>query len=375
MRAALLSLLLVPLASARLIQVDTDGELRAALPNLRAGDTLRLAPGRYRGGHRAAGLHGSARKPIIIEGIPGKPPRFENGKTGLHLTNCSHLTLRHLRFSGQRINGLNLDDGGDFATPAHHLVLENVHLSEIGSGGNHDAFKLSGVDDFIVRDCIITGWDGQAIDMVGCHRGVIERCEFRGTDRHRQTSGPQAKGGSSDIVIRHCTFQNAGARPLQLGGSTGIPFFRPKDARFEARRIEAHDNLIIGGLCAVAFSSLDGGSFHHNTIINPGKWVLRILQENNGPGFAPCRNVEFHHNLVLFERTKVRTAVNIGPGTDPASFRFHHNAWFAPDAPGRSGPILPSRESASVSNQDPDLDPETFRPAAPWAAPFGKRPE
>lgn len=358
----------------RTLEVKDPDELRRALPTLRAGDTLRLAPGQYGHGYQVANLRGTEKAAITIEGAPGGGSRFEGGNVALQFSRCSHLVLRDLTISGQRLNGLNIDDGGDAGQPASHLTLERVNVSRIGPRGNHDAIKLSGVDDFVIRECRIAGWAGQAIDMVGCHRGLIEDCTFEGMDGYAQTTGPQTKGGSEDIVIRFCRFENAGGRPLQLGGATGKPYFRPPDAGFEARRIVAHDNLIIGGLCAVAFPTLDGGEFHHNTIIQPDKWVFRILQEGDLAGLPPSRNVEVHHNLIVFRRAAVRSTVNIGPGTEPASFRFHHNAWFASDNPGASRPRLPSQERDGLYGRDPQLDPATGVARAEWAADLGRRP-
>jgi len=43
-------------------------------------------------------------------------------------------------------------------------------------------------------------------------------------------SGVQAKGGTSEVVIQACTFLGAGQRAINVGGSTGLEFFRPRDA-------------------------------------------------------------------------------------------------------------------------------------------------
>ena len=83
---------------------------------------------------------------------------------------------------------------------SHHVTLESIRVSEIGPRGNYDGIKLSGVQEFVVRGCEVAGWGGQAIDMVGCHQGTIERCLFRGREGFSQTTGVQAKGGSSGVA-------------------------------------------------------------------------------------------------------------------------------------------------------------------------------
>ena len=177
MRYAGLAALLVgiPLASGlgaeTVVHVGDDASLRAALGHARPGTCIRIGAGSYRPGIYVRNLKGTAREPIVIEGAdPDHPPRFEGGGTGWQLSDCEHLRLRNILVRGQTQNGINVDDGGSFDTPAHHVVLEGIDVAEIGPRGNFDAIKLSGVDDFIVRGCKIEGWGGQGVDMVGCHR-------------------------------------------------------------------------------------------------------------------------------------------------------------------------------------------------------------
>ncbi|MFT5468643.1 MAG: hypothetical protein ACI8UO_003754 [Verrucomicrobiales bacterium] len=103
-------------------------------------------------------------------------------------------------------------------------------IEDIGPRGNHDALKLSGLSDFVVRNCTFAGWGGSAIDMVGCHNGLIDNCTFTGKDGFSQDNGVQMKGGSSKIRVTRSWFEHAGQRAINLGGSTGLPYFRPKDA-------------------------------------------------------------------------------------------------------------------------------------------------
>ncbi len=105
----------------------------------------------------------------------------------------------------------------------------------MGPKGNFDGIQLSGVTDFEIRHCRIEGWGGQAIDMVGCHRGLIEDCVFRGKEGFSQNTGPQAKGGSSQVTIRRCLFIEAGERMVQLGGSTDLRFSVPAGSPTRAR--------------------------------------------------------------------------------------------------------------------------------------------
>jgi len=337
--------------------VRDDAGLRKSLRRLRPGATVRLAPGSYRPGVSVRGAHGARQQPIVIEGLdPRHPPLFEGGGQAWHLSDVSHLVLRWIRCRGQRHNGINLDDGGSYDTPGHHVTLAHLDIADVGPDGNFDGIKCSGVDHLAIRHCHLAGWGGQAIDFVGCHHAEISHCEIKGKPGFRQHTGPQFKGGSSDVFIHHCRLENAGLRPIQAGGSTGLDYFRPQDAPFEAARIRIENNLIIGGQCAVAFTGVEGCDFRHNTIVRPGKWIFRILQERTEPRFARCGNVRFENNVVVFERARVRRAVNIGPNTRPATFRFTANQWFAADAPEQSRPTLPTAEKDGVYGVDPKLE-------------------
>ncbi|GAB4139173.1 MAG: hypothetical protein Kow0040_27100 [Thermogutta sp.] len=342
--------------SGKVVRAVGNRALRQALREAQPGTIIRIAPGNYQPEVWVENLHGTEAGPIVIEAEdPSQPPVFTGGSEAWHFSDVSHLVIRNLHCRGQTGNGINIDDAGSFETPSHHLLLEGLIVEDVGPQGNHDGIKLSGVTDFSVRNCRIRGWGGQAIDMVGCHRGQIEDCEFRGKPGFSQNTGPQAKGGSSEIVLRRCVFIDAGMRAVQLGGSTGLAFFRPQGALFEAKDITVEDCLFVGGDAAVSFVGLDGGAFRHNTIYRPRRWVARILQETREPGFVPSRNGVFEDNLIVFRREELADFVNVGPYTAPETFRFARNWWFCEDLPVASRPLLPTSEVGGVYGEDPKL--------------------
>lgn len=348
MRALLCLLIAGPLAAA-VHEVKTPAGLTAALGKLESGDTLRIAPGDYPAGHHVGGIAG-----LTIEAAdPSDPPHFKGGRQAWHFSRCPGLTLRHLRISGQSANGVNLDDGGDRENPVTRVLLEGIDVSDIGPNGNFDGIKCSGLADLVIRGCRISGWGGQAVDLVGCRRVLIEDCVFTGKPGFSQHAGAQFKGGCEDIVIGNCRFKDAGQRPIQAGGSTGMDYFRPPGAKYEARRITIRGNTIEGGMCATAFTGVDGAEFTGNTVRHPEKWIFRILQETDAEGFPPCRNVVVSGNTFTFTRAKVREEINIGPGTAPETFRFERNRWLAEDRPESSGPDLPVRESGGIHGVGP----------------------
>lgn len=328
------------------VQVSDLAGLRAAVANAGPGTEIAIAPGEY-GAFSASGVRGAEGRPVVLRGAdPEAPPRF----VSWHLSGVSHIVLRDLEFRGSRTNGLNVDDGGKEGG-ARHVRIERVVVSDLPQG-NNDGIKLSGVEDFRVVDCRVERWGGSAVDMVGCHRGTVEACSFATGGGN----GVQAKGGSSDVRIVQCTFVEPGQRGVNLGGSTGKPCFRPAGATWEARGLTVEGCTFFGGVAAVAYVGVDGAAVRLNTIYDPGRWAVRILQETTDPAFVKCRDGVFERNLVVFRSSRWASGgVNVGPGTEPGTFSFRGNFWYCMDAPARSRPALPVAEEGGVYGQDPRL--------------------
>ncbi len=150
------------------INIRNTEELRRAITRVKPGATISLEPGSYEGGIYLSNVSGTDNAPITIEADePNNPPIFSGGGQAMHLSDCNHIILRNLKVTDFPSNGINIDDGGSYETPAHHITLENLTILQTGPKGNHDALKMSGVDHFVVRGCYIEGWGGSGIDMVG----------------------------------------------------------------------------------------------------------------------------------------------------------------------------------------------------------------
>lgn len=342
--------------SQKTLTVQSRDELVRAVRAAQPGTKILIAPGEYRGGLSFADLQGTKGKPIVLAALDTKnPPQIVGGASGLHLIRPSYVELHDLYFTKAQGNGLNIDDGGDATRPAKQVVLKGLQIRDIGPKGNRDGMKLSGVDQFQIENCTIERWgeSGSAIDMVGCHKGEIVDCQFK----YRGdifANGVQTKGGSADIAIRRCRFENAGGRAVNIGGSTGRDYFRPRSAGYEAKNITVEDCTFIGSMSPIAFVGVDGATVRYNTIYRPTRWVIRILQESQGKDFVPCRNGSFTNNLVAFRSNEVRSVVNIGGGTAPETFDFSDNHWFCIDNPARSDRLgLPVRESNGRYGADP----------------------
>lgn len=335
--------------------------LSRAAQGVQPGDALRLLPGTHAPGTYLSNLAGTAEAPVWIGGVPGETrPVIAGGNQALHLVRVRHVIVENLEVRDAAQNGINCDDGGAYDDPGatRHVVFRNLAFSDIGTGGNQDALKLSGVDDYYVLDCTFTRTSagGSGIDHVGCHDGLIARCAFE----EMGSNAIQCKGGSEDIEIRWNRFLRGGQRAINIGGSTGFQFFRPplsgEAPNTEARNIRVLSNLFVGSDAPVAFVGTVDSLVANNTFIDPTRWVLRILQEttsHDGFAFLPCGDNRFVNNLIWFDRSQLSTFVNVGPNTAAGAFEFANNLWYAHDDPAHSRPSLPAPEANAVVGRDP----------------------
>ncbi len=310
------------------------------------GDTVLVHAGNYAGGLSISNLQGTSTKWIFILAAPNETVTFVGGGNAWQLSDAQYVHIRGFTFQQQTGNGFNIDDGGTFDTPSHHIVFEACIFQNINATGNNDLLKMSGIDDFEVKACRFLNGSagGSGIDMVGCHKGNIHHCHFE----NQGSNSIQAKGGSRDIRIAQNLFKNGGLRALNLGGSTGLAFFRPIDATHEAAELKVYANMFVGSQAPIAFVGCIDSEVINNTFYLPTKWVMRILQETvDLTRFAPCGRNAFKNNII-FHDSQVATDCNIGPNTDPASFTFANNLWFHSQNATWNGPVLPSSESNRV---------------------------
>jgi len=312
----------------QIVRVSDLKSLRTALSKAEPGDRILITQGIYHGGFRLKNTQGTKDQPIVIAGNdPEFPPVFQGRGEAVKMSGIGYVKIKNIRIEKRSGNGINIDDGGNPGQPSHHIILENVQISEIGKKGNVDAIKMSGVDHFVVKNCRIQGWGGSGIDFVGCHNGVVQGCTFEGLPGYRTKNAIQIKGGSSRVLVENNAFINCGERIINLGGSTGKSYFRPQYADYEAENIIVAGNRFIGGEAHIAWVTSSDSHVHHNIFYLPEKWVGRILQETKDRQFISCRKGFFEANMVITDE-RVRTFFNIGSNTLPETFSFSGNAWY-----------------------------------------------
>lgn len=319
--------------------------LEAAASSVSAGDTLELQSQVFADGTQFLyDLKGTSNKPIVIIAKEKHQSIFRGGTEAIHLVRCHHVEINGILAEGQSGNGINIDDGGDYDSPSEHIIVRNCILQEMDAEGNSDLLKVSGVDNFLIEGCsFLNGGDGgSGVDFVGCHNGIVQDCYFDNSG----TSGIQNKGGTQHITIQRNVFTNMSQRALNLGGSTGLEFFRPPledpivDA-FEAADIKVVSNVFIGNHAPIAYVGAIRVDVINNTFYKPENWVFRILQETTVDGFLPCSDNSFQNNIVYMESDL--TEVNIGPNTRPETFIMNNNLWYN-EASGAWLPNLPVQD-------------------------------
>lgn len=348
----------VQLSTANILEVGVGKEYSSvanAAVDVLAGDTILVFPGNYSGSNLISELHGTEDNYIYIIGEISGNVVFQGGSLGIQLSKVSYIHIENFRFTGHTGNSLNIDDGGaEEELRSHHIRIINCHFYDMGASGNNDFLKMSGVDNFEVNDCTFLNGaaGGSGIDMVGCHNGLIHGNTFESMG----SNSIQAKGGTQYISIFRNLFINGGQRTLNLGGSTGLAFFRPLDAAFEAADLDVYANIFIGSTAPVAYVGCVRVNVVNNTIVDPSNWVIRILQETVDPErFEICGNNSFVNNIIYFNNS-LSAFVNIGPNTAPQSFHFSHNLWYNYITPGNSFPNLPVAEISPVIGLDPSFE-------------------
>ncbi len=339
------------IASSKTIFIEAGTEIenleQAALLST-AGDSIIFRDGIYSGGMSLQNWGGIEDSPIFIMAENTGMVSIEGGNTAIHFIDCNNIVLSGIVFKGQITNGLNIDDGGSFESPSRGWIISSCTFSDMNASGNNDLIKMSGVNNFLIQDCLFQNGSvgGSGIDMVGCHFGEISESVFRDVGGN----SVQGKGGTHDISIQRNLFINGGARTLNLGGSTGMQFFRPIDAPFEARRLKVQANIFIGSPAPITFIGSDSVIVSNNNIVLPDKWVMRILQENNHERLIQCGDNVFANNII-YVNSDVNVTANIGPNTRSETFIFESNNWYNVDDSSWQ-PNLPSE----------DLSPTYFDP-------------
>jgi hypothetical protein len=347
--------------------------LARAAGSLTPGTAIYLHAGIYPGGILLTDIRGTSASPIWISGAPGESrPIIQGGGDALHFVRPRYLVIQDLEVRDAASNGINIDDGDDVgnADAARFVVLRGLAIRDTGvrPSGVADCLKFAGVNDVAVLHSTFgrcgsgPGSGAVGVNGVGVHRATVAFNRFSANGY----GAVQFKGGSDEIDIAGNLIQDSGWRGVNMGGRTSVAFFRPPPTtsrqNYEAARIRVRANVFVGGEASAAFTGCVDCEFVHNTVVNPSKWMVRILQENISAGeyaFAPASGGRIADNIFYFRRSDLNTGedFNVGHGTLPASFSVARNLWYAHDAPRQSSPRIGpvGRDAGSIVGSDPEF--------------------
>jgi len=133
--------------------------------DLKPGDVLSLAPGRYAQGLRVHGLQGTAAAPITIQGpIRGAPAILvaRPGANTVSIVDAAHVVIRNLVLDGR---GLAVDavKAEGHARFAHHITLENLRI--VGHGDHQQTVGIS-------TKCPAWGWVIRGNSILSAGTGI-----------------------------------------------------------------------------------------------------------------------------------------------------------------------------------------------------------
>lgn len=297
--------------------------LQAAAPYIKAGDTVYLHNGEYRGYSFAQGLRGDTTAWITFMPYRNEQPIIRGN---WQLSSIAYVRFERLRFQGDATSTsgpfLNIDNSGNCATQSHHVVISECSFEDNQQG---NTLKFGGVDDFEVAGCIFRNQgDGNAgLALNVCHRGWVHDNVFENV----QGRAVQFKLGTTSVRFERNLVVGCGTidAALRIGEAGGINFHCPED-NWTARDIKVYSNIIIGGRTAFAIGQAQQCRIVHNTFINPLQFVFRILGEQ--PQFR-CDSNSIINNIFYLTATRYFNGSS-GSGTN-IDYRSHvvdHNLFF-----------------------------------------------
>lgn len=328
--------------------VATPSDYLALLRKLRPGDTLALAPGRYREGLPLHDINGVAGSAIVIRGSRDAPTTLvarPNANT-ISIVNSSHV----------EVHDLVLDGGGQFVdaikAEGHSSWADHITLDGLTIQGHGAHQQLVGISTkcpawgWVIRNNVILGAgtgmylgnsDGSAPFVAGIieHNLIVDSIGYNLQIKH-QRPRPRIEGMPEDksvTVIRHNVFaKSAGSSSGEMARPNLLVGHWPRSGPGAEDMYAIYGNFFYQNPTEALFQGEGNIAFYSNVLVNTFGDAINIQAHNAVP-----RRIDIFHNTVLAANSGIRVS-----GGDPAyPQRVMGNAVFA------TAPIVGGEQQAN----------------------------
>ena len=338
------------------------GLLRKLLP----GDTLMLAPGRYREGLPLRDINGAAGNAIVISGSRDAPSTLvaRADANTISIANSSYIEIRELVLDGdgQLVDAIKAEGNSSWA---HNITLDGLKIHNYGADQ-----QLVGISTkcpawgWVIRNNVIIGAgtgmylgqsDGSAPFFAGIieHNLIVDSIGYNVQIKH-QRPRPRIDGMPEDksmTIIRYNVFaksanssRGAMARPNLLVGHW------PPSGPGAEDVYAIYGNFFYQNPTEALFQGEGNLAFYSNVLVNTHGDAINIQPHNAVP-----RRIDVLHNTVLATNIGIRVS-----GGDPAhAQRVMANAVFA------STPIVGGEQNANRTGLLADAAEHLVEPLAP----------
>lgn len=285
-----------------LVHADTTEQALNAIANAKPGQTILLAPGKYRF-HRpyiAIGKPGTSEHPIIMRADRPGTVILEMDTHEGFLVTAPYWTFENLRIQGVCQQHSDCEHAFHVVGSAHHFIARNNTIVDFNAH-----FKINGTSGQMPDDGIIDGntltntsvrntdHSVTPIDLVAASRWQIRHnliTDFVKGGSDKISYGAFVKGGGADnrleqnMVVCENLLKGAPGQRVGLslgGGGTGKAYCRDRRCITEQDRGVIASNLIAS--CSddgIYVNRSAGSKIFHNTIIDTGGIVVRFPESS-----------------------------------------------------------------------------------------------
>lgn len=343
---------------------------------IRPGDEIILLPGEHQPG-LLDHLHGTSDEPITIRGIdPKRPPVIKAERYGIRLRNATHVNIQNVVIQEAKVSGLHVtSESAAKRTPVvekcQSISIRDVVIRRTGREGVRHGLWLVDLEDVEIENVTIDGWSGAGMEIHGCRRVHINDCQLTGRDEFSEHFGLRLRGGTNQVWVKDCAFEDAGEIVLAIGWRTGVEDFYPplepsptervleRNKRFEVDQVQVRQCVVQGGTCAAAFKHAGTVQFRSNTIHRPRLTVFAFDAPHDDPRLADNKKVIIGSNLIVWQPGDVQHLAMFGASAKPDGIRLERNLWWSESLEeqlDKLGPMPGKNPAVQITDVDPQLN-------------------